>query len=163
MKKGPYVEGILGIMFLLTSLIMGYKYVGGYFVNFIDYPSLILLCFLLLISLYAGNQLRYFAQAIKNAFIKSSKEISKSDIKRMEYSIDYAIKVLMFGGMFFAVIYLFTLFQNLPASADYEIVLINVAIAFLSVFWSLFFSLFLVQIKGRIHNLSNHLGDGETL
>ena len=73
MKKGPYVEGILGIMFLLTSLIMGYKYVGGYFVNFIDYPSLILLCFLLLISLYAGNQLRYFAQAIKNAFIKSSK------------------------------------------------------------------------------------------
>ena len=81
----------------------------------------------------------------------------------MEYSIDYAIKVLMFGGMFFAVIYLFTFFQNLPASADYEIVLINVAIAFLSVFWSLFFSLFLVQIKGRIHNLSNHLGDGETL
>ena len=157
MKRGFYIQGILGILFLITSLILGYKYAGGYFVNFIDYPSFIMLCFLLFISLYAGNQLHFFALSIKYAFIKSSKEICKSNIKRMEYSIDYAIKVLIGGGVFFCIIYLFTFFQNLPVTFDSEIVLINIAISFLPVFWALFFILLLLQIKGRIHSLTNYV------
>ena len=46
-------------------------HVGGYFVDLLDYISMLLLIILFFGSLYVGNQLKFFCSAVKISFSKN--------------------------------------------------------------------------------------------
>ncbi len=150
MKKQIYIKSIVGLLLVIGVFVLMTKYVGGYLVNFLDYPSMVCIIFVTVASLYAGNQWKYFIQAIKTSFKQPKEKIEKAEIKKMEYAIDYAIKTVIIGGIFISFIAIVGLFHNLE---DASTIGPNLAIAILSIVWSLFLALIFLQIKGRVHSL----------
>ncbi len=150
MKKQIYIKGIVGLLLVIGVFILMTKYVGGYLVNYLDYPSMGCIVLVTVVSLYAGNQWKNFIQAIKTSFKQPEEKIEKAEIKKMEYSIDYAIKAVIIGGIFISFIAIVGLFHNL---ADASTIGPHFAVAILSIVWSFFLSLIFLQIKGRIHSL----------
>ena len=150
MKTKNNLIGICGIILLVAVFAVDVKYLGGYFVNLLDYVSMLLLIILFFGSLYVGNQLKLFCSAVKISFAKNPEIPEKSSIKKMEYALDYAIKTLIYSGVLLALLGIFMMLHSLLQPADVGPL---TAIALISVIWPMLLVLFLHQIKGRVHSL----------
>lgn len=150
MKKQLNVKGIIGLLLFISIFILEYKLVGGYFVNFIDYPTIICIILFTAVSLYAGSQWKYFFLAVKTSFIETTEKIEKTKVKQMEYAIDYTIKTVVVGGVLLCFIGFVGLMQNIT---DASTIGPNIAVAVLSIVWSSLIIAVLIPIKGRVHSL----------
>ena len=150
MKTKNNLIGICGIILLVAVFVVDVKYLGGYFVDLLDYISMLLLIILFFGSLYVGNQLKFFCSAVKISFAKNPGIPDKSSIKKMEYAVDYAIKTLLYSGPLLAILAIFIMLHNLYDVADIGPL---TAIALISIIFPMLFVLFLHQIKGRVHSL----------
>ena len=150
MKTKNNLIGICGIILLVAVFAVDVKYLGGYFVNLLDYVSMLLLIILFFGSLYVGNQIKLFYSAVKISFAKNLEIPEKSSIKKMEYAVDYAIKTLIYSGVLLALLGIFIMLHSLFQPADVGPL---TAIALISVIWPMLLVLFLHQIKGRVHSL----------
>ena len=152
--KSEIVGLVVGVLLLLIGLV-GVMVVGGsQIAYYIDLPSVIMVLAIQLIILASGGQIGSFIKSFKVVFRKKTMSEGQfsEEVPKCEYAIKYAQKAALLGGAISSIIGFVTVFA-IVWRKDYEVLGPNMAVAVLTLFYGLLFTLILMPIQGRLHNM----------
>lgn len=143
---GTVIGAVILALFLMGIILFGRAKIAW----FLDTPSLLSVSGVWLIVVGISGHLPDFFRGVKLAF--SSKGLPGQDIPeltlRLEYAVDFGIKAMILSG---AVTSIVSVVLVLGMLSDYSKLGPTLAVAVLSVFYSVLFCLFFMIVKGRLH------------
>ena len=124
---------------------------GPNIIWFIDMPSLILIVGFLILALGISGQMRYFWLGIKAAYVRNTFRIEEiACLEKAEYALGFGIKIVLMTGIITALISFVTIMAILD---DPYALGPNLAVAILTFLYGVVFSMILMILKARVHNL----------
>jgi flagellar motor component MotA len=136
---------IIGLIIYL-ALLIGLAFFSGAPVSFIDFPGLILILAFTVSMLLASGLLPDFVRGLK-AMGKKVNEYSLLELEKTDIALKLAIKLLLFSGTLGTMIGIIAMLAQMT---DMSLFLKNLAVALLTMLYSVLLVFILLPVKAKI-------------